>query len=186
VKYPVWLFLILVFSGCAAHRMRGIESETIGGHRMANLKVTASVAKDLSIDQYELIDIYLRNLNPDWLRVKNVEILGVEGVERFHVIVGPDLKVWRKSINLDIDLRLETAKSQASRDQLNAQKTRLAEYSDDDHLYQSFSIPSQLQTRKWILFQFANKAAVKSFRFEVTWIDDQRQVFEVPLKKDAT
>lgn len=183
MKILVVLIAVFSFAGCASHRMRGEDVPTVEGVRVPNLRVTASEAKALSIDNYCLVDIYLRNLNTDWLRVKNVEIVGVKGADHFRVIVGPDLKQWRKSIALDFDLRIEKSKSPKERDRLRAQKAELAQYADEDHLYQPFGIPSQLQARKWLLFQFDKKADVSAFKFEITWLDDRRQTFEAALNK---
>ncbi len=185
MKWYLVVGLSLFITACASRpQMRGDPVVSLAGDMISDLKVTALVNQELSSEPYILVDVYLQNLNPTWLRAKNFEILEIEGAEQFKVISGPDLASWRKSMTLDFELRGEETMNEGEKTKLKEKKTKLAGYADEDHLYRAFALPSGLQAHKWIVFQLEPTEKLKGFRFEITWLDDRKQVFRAHLAKE--
>lgn len=172
MKNVIILSLILL-SGCSAVRnMKGNAAKFVRGERVANLKVTAQLDKRASLENYRLINFYFRNLDENWIRVKSIEVVSLQGDQNFNVILGSDLLTWIKSMQLDERLRKE-----------NKEYKKLSpfeNYSVEDHLYNKFSMPSMLQTQKWVLLQVSS---TKGHRLElkITFINGETQHIKVDL-----
>lgn len=70
--------LLVALQGCASvKQMRGVEAHQTDGDQIQNLKITAEVVPDFSLENYRLVKVYFRNLNESWIRIKSVEITGV-------------------------------------------------------------------------------------------------------------
>lgn len=176
MKFIRILFL-LVIVGCSSSSkmMIGQEAQLLTGDQIANLKMTAQIDKLISIEKYRLINIYLRNLNDSWLRVSNTEVLEVSSGESFNVILGKDLETWLKSIELDRKLKVKEAQAK------KIKVPELRKYDTEDHLYTKFSVPSQLQTNKWVLLQLRNKK-LDWIKIKIKFIDGSEQVYKVDIK----
>jgi len=174
----VFLLLLLVITACSSTRaMRGTEARPLGETAVENLKLTLEPVPDLSLEGYRLVNVYFRNLNEEWLQIKSVDVVSVDGAPHFKVVVGEDLKAWRKSMALDIDLRLDHEKDGARRAQLIELKNRLDRYKEEDYVYGPFRLPSMLQTQKWLLLQMSKHEEVKALNIQLTFIDSSKQVY---------
>ncbi len=169
------IFLIIIGCSSSSKMMIGKEAEFLTGDQVENLKLTAELDKLISIEKYRLINIYLRNLNVSWLRIKNTEILEVSNGDRFHVILGNDLDTWLKSINLDYELK---KKEYAERKE---EFPTLKNYDVKDHIYKKFSVPSQLQTNKWVLLQLKS-SKLTWVKIKLHFIDGSKQIYKVNIK----
>lgn len=155
--------------------MIGDEAQLLTGEQIENLKITAEVDKQISVEKYRLVNIYFRNLNDNWLRVKNVEVLELSNKSHFNVILGNDLNTWLNSLELDHKLKKEDAKKE------NKTVPSLREYDVKDHLYNRFAIPAQLQTNKWVLVQIT-KSPIQWFKLKLSFIDGTKQIYKVNVK----
>ncbi|MCB9085154.1 MAG: hypothetical protein H6624_12450 [Bdellovibrionaceae bacterium] len=182
MKYLLIIFVLFI-SGCASVKsMRGTEAQQTSGEDVSHLKITAEGISSLSIENYRMIKVYFRNLNENWLRVKSIEVTEVEGSPNFQVILGKDLVSWRKSMELDFDLKKEKAiKDKAPTAELDSLRAELANYKNEDHLYEPLSLPSNLQTQKWILLQIPKTETIKGFTFVVRHLDDRQQTYRVVI-----
>ena len=98
------------------------------------------------------------------------------------MILGEDLKTWAKSKNLDFDLKEEESET-PKKVNFSQHRSKLFLYTEEAHLYRPFSIPSGLQTQRWILFQTAPNERVNSFLLKIVFIDSTSQIYEVPLER---
>lgn len=167
-----FLIFFLLLYGCGAVRdMRGQDALLVSGEKIAKLKVTAEIDKKISLEKYRLFNIYVRNLNDYWVRVKSVEVLAFSNQQQFNVILGSDLKTWLNSVKLNHELLKEKVIPDQKVENLNP-------YDPKEHIYEKFSVPSMLQTKKWILIQLSNeKASWMKIRFK--FIDGSEQIYRL-------
>lgn len=179
------LILMLFLTGCGSSMkkadMRGNMASFLNGDVVSNFHVSSHRDESLSKGQYELVKVYFQNTNEFWLRVKSVEVISVDQVDSYNVIIGSDVKTWLKSMQLQLELKREEAKKKKLKWDSSSQN-ELAGLKEEDYLYNSFSIPSGLQSEKWLLFQVPEKKRIKSFTVKVELIDTSSQTYKVELK----
>ena len=122
---------------------------------------------------YILINLYFRNLNQHWLRIKSVDIIDTSGGQQFNVILGEDLATWLSSVKLNEDLKKEMKPEEKG--------IVLKPYKLNDHVYKPFSIPAQLQTEKWFLLQVKDNKT-SWFHIKFVFIDGTEAIYKVDLK----
>ncbi|MCB0384740.1 MAG: hypothetical protein KDD43_05045, partial [Bdellovibrionales bacterium] len=66
----------------------------------------------------------------------------------------------------------------------NDQKKNLMSYKSEDHLYEPMSLPSGLQTQKWVLFQIPSQEKIKGFSFEIRYLDESLQTYRVGIERE--
>ncbi len=179
------LILMLFLAGCGSSMkkadMRGSMASFLNGDVVSNFHVSSHREESLSARNYELVKVYFQNTNDFWLRVKSVEVVSVDQVDSYNVIIGRDVKTWLKSMKLQLELKKEeTMKKKLKWD--NSSLTALSGLKEEDYLYRPFSIPSGLQSEKWLLFQVPGKKSIKSFTLKVELIDTSSQIYKVVLK----
>ena len=136
------LVVLLLLVGCSSSmkRMRGDEASLVSEEKVENLRITGERDKLLSLDNYHVVNLYLRNLNTRWLRVKGVEIVDVKGSPGFQVILAEDLVTWAKSMALDIELKEEKSKKDKKID-YSLHRAKLTKLNPKTHVYEPFSLP---------------------------------------------
>jgi hypothetical protein len=168
----ILLILVLVIGGCASMKpMRGSEGQHLEGEKKPEVTISALYDNDLSQNRYHVINVYFRNNEFNWIRIKKVQIMEVPGAENFHVIQDEDLNTWKKSMLLDYDLKSEAAKKEKKPAPSSELKKRLNSLNQENSLYAQLSLPGQLQTERWVLIQTPEKDQIQDIVLEVTFID---------------
>jgi hypothetical protein len=162
--------------------MRGTEGQQLEGEKKTEVTISALYDKELSQDRYHVINIYFRNNEFDWIRVKKTQILEVLGSDHFHIIQDKDLETWKKSMLLDFDLKDEVAKNEKKPLVSPELRKRLKNLTQSNSLYAQLSLPGKLQTERWVLIQTPSNDRIKDLVLEVTFIDSTVAKYKLPVE----
>ncbi len=174
------LLLALFLTGCASVKsMRGEEALLVKGTAKPEVKISALYDSDLSQEGYHLIRIYFLNLADHWQRIKNIEVLDVLGIEDFHLISGGDFKTWKESMSLDHDLKIEKAKTDKGELPIKDIKMELSKLTDKNFLLSPLSLPSKLQSERWVLLQTPEKSKIREIILKITFIDSSEVIYKL-------
>ena len=151
--------------------MRGVEAEQISGEKRPEISISATYDKELSQENYHLVEVYFLNNNEDWQRIKKVQIVEVPGVEEFHVIEENDLNAWKKSMLLDYQLKKEKAVKDKTELPSPEIEVKLSNLIPENSISAPLSLPGKLQVGRWALIQTPRKNKIKNIFLEITFID---------------
>lgn len=162
--------------------MRGTEGQQLEGKLKDEVTISVLYDKELSQERYHVVHVYFRNNHFDWIRIKKVQIVEVTGVDNFHVIQDEDLKSWKKSMLLDLDLKEEAAVKEKQAAPSPYLRKRLKNLNQENSLYSQLSLPGKLQTERWVLLQTPSTEILKEIVLEVSFIDSTVAKYKLPVE----
>lgn len=179
------LMLLLLVSCASVKRMRGTNAVKVSGDEKSNVQVTGEYLQGFSQEKYHVIKVYLQNHEDSWERITKAHIDEVGGSKDFHVILGSDLKKWKKSMELDFNLKIEQEKDKNKKEELEKEKMSLLSLKDDEYLVTNdLTLPAHLQTETWVLIQNREKS-FSSLLFRLDFLDSSTVTYKLNLKGES-
>jgi uncharacterized protein YcfL len=147
-------FLFLV--GCGS--MPTTNSDHSHTEKKSEIHVSARHIKGLSHSGYHAIEIDFQNTKDRWQKIKNIRIIDVSGMEKFHVVGENGIDAWKNSVGRGASAKL---------------KTRLLGLTVDNLLFASskapISLPGKFKVERWTLIQ--KSGSIDDIEIEATYTD---------------
>lgn len=91
------LTCLFFLSSCASYQ-KGEYARVLEGEHPKNLPISVEYDDTYSTRYFNFLTVTFGNYNPDWVRIKKVEVTSIPGLEDFRITAGPDLSFWGEAI----------------------------------------------------------------------------------------